>query len=85
MSGLIAEVCLMASLPAPAEARAIRERAGVSQARLAAELGVHPITVCHWERGASRPTTRGGVRQAYAQLLSDLDAAVRTVGQESAA
>jgi DNA-binding transcriptional regulator YiaG len=51
-------------------ARAIRESAGVSQARLAAELGVHRMTVVRWESGARSP--RSDQRAAYAALLAEL-------------
>ena len=50
MSGLVAEVREAQSLPAPDVARAIREAAQVSQARLAGELGVHELTVARWEK-----------------------------------
>ena len=35
-----------------------RRRAGLTQARLARLLGVHPITVSKWERGVLRPNAR---------------------------
>ena len=66
MSQLIDEVRRARSLPRPAMARAIRESAGVSQARLAAELGVHRMTVARWESGARSP--RSDQRTAYAAL-----------------
>ncbi len=31
--------------------RRIRKKLGLSQAKLAARLGVHPLTVSKWERG----------------------------------
>ncbi len=74
MSGLVAEVRESLSLPDAATAREIREAAGVSQARLAGELDVHPLTVHRWETGKRTP--RGRVRLAYGRLLRELDAAV---------
>jgi DNA-binding transcriptional regulator YiaG len=54
----------------PGVARAIRLNAGVSQAALAAELGVHRMTVNRWERGARRPSRTQLV--AYRRLLDQL-------------
>lgn len=34
-----------------AEVRRIRERLGLTQAELAARIGVHTMTVSRWERG----------------------------------
>jgi DNA-binding transcriptional regulator YiaG len=76
MSGLIAEVREAQSLPRPSEARAIRVAAGVSQARLAAELEVHEMTVCRWEAGTRVP--HGDLRLAYARLLRELEEATRS-------
>jgi DNA-binding transcriptional regulator YiaG len=70
MSHLVDEVRRARSLPRPAMARAIREAAGVSQARLAAELGVHRMTVVRWESGMRSP--RSDQRTAYAALLAEL-------------
>lgn len=55
----------------PAKAREIRERAGLTQVRVATELDVTPHTVQRWETGRSRP--RGGMRLRYARLLASLD------------
>ena len=74
MSHLIAEVRAARQLPTPALAREIRRAAGVSRDRLAAELGVHPVTVTRWESGTRHP--RGTLRVAYAQLLGQLAAEV---------
>jgi DNA-binding transcriptional regulator YiaG len=57
-------------LPSPAMCRAIRLAAGVSQERIARELGVHRVTVARWELGARRPRTRRAA--AYAALLEEL-------------
>lgn len=59
-----------ARLPAPGVARAVRQAAGISQERLAAEIGVHRVTLARWESGTSRP--RGSVRARYTTLLEDL-------------
>jgi len=70
MTSLLDEVRESLSLPGPAAARQIREAAGVSQARLAAELGVHELTVYRWEAGARTP--RGELRRSYSRLLAEL-------------
>lgn len=71
MAGNLAEDCrTMKRLPGPALARAIRVDAGVTQARLAQELGVHWTTVARWEAGRRSP--RGRLRLAYAQVLASL-------------
>lgn len=67
---LIDEVTEARRLPPPVVARAIRVAAGVSQTRLAAELGVHRITVVRWEKNKSEPT--GELRLRYARLLDEL-------------
>jgi DNA-binding transcriptional regulator YiaG len=67
---LIDEVRRIRRLPSPPMAREIRRAAAVSQSRLAAELGVHRVTVTRWELGTRAP--RGEVRLAYAALLEDL-------------
>jgi DNA-binding transcriptional regulator YiaG len=82
MSGLLDEVAESLSLPSPAKARAIREAAGVSQTRMAQELGRAPLTIHRWETGATVPT--GEQRIAYARLLRDLDQAVRAAHGEAA-
>lgn len=70
MSGLLEEVRSTRGLPSPALARAIREAAGVSQDRLAEELGVHRVTVARWEAGTRRP--QGRRLAAYLSLLDAL-------------
>lgn len=59
-----------AQLPPPPERKAIREKAGVSQERMARELGVHYITLLHWESGNREPRPRNKAR--YAELLAAL-------------
>lgn len=71
---LLEEIRAVRHLPAPALARAIREAAGVSQERIAQELGVDRVTVTRWESGARRP--RGAQAVAYARLLEQLKEAV---------
>ena len=75
MSALLDEVRESLALPSPDMRRQIREAAGVSQARLAAELGVHEITVGRWEAGLHAP--QGDVRRSYARLLAELDQVTR--------
>jgi transcriptional regulator with XRE-family HTH domain len=57
-------------LPSAKTRRAIRLAAGVSQLRMAAELGVHRTTFIRWENGRQDP--RGGSRERYAKLLAGL-------------
>lgn len=61
-------------LPPPTTARMIRLAAGVTQERLAQELGVHRMTVHRWETGERAP--RGLHRVVYARLLDQLRAEV---------
>jgi DNA-binding transcriptional regulator YiaG len=75
MSDLRTVVRESPSLPRPAVRREIRDAAGVSQARLADELGAHLQTVHRWEAGTREP--RGELRLAYARLLRQLDETVR--------
>jgi DNA-binding XRE family transcriptional regulator len=51
-----------ARLPLPAVARYIRKSAGVTQADLAADVGVHRITLDRWEQGAAVPRGRNLIR-----------------------
>jgi DNA-binding XRE family transcriptional regulator len=67
---LLGDVKAARRLPAPPVARMIRMTAGVSQGRLAKEVGVHRITLSRWESGACRP--RGDARARYARLLAEL-------------
>lgn len=57
-------------LPPVTVRQAIRRAAGVSQVRMAAELGVHRTTFIRWENGAQDP--RGDSRAHYARLLAEL-------------
>ncbi|KUN92992.1 helix-turn-helix domain-containing protein [Streptomyces resistomycificus] len=69
-------------LPAPKERRRLREARSLTQAQIAARLGVPRETVRGWESG--RTTPRGRRREAYANLLAELasDAADRAVRAE---
>lgn len=67
---LIDEVRIGRRLPPPAIAKHIRAASGLSQGRLAAEVGVHRVTLARWELGVSVP--RGTTRVRYAQVLSEL-------------
>ena len=57
-------------LPPVRMRRAIRLAAGVSQVRMAAELGVHRLTFIRWENGTQEP--RGDSGERYARLLAAL-------------
>ncbi|MEV1024513.1 helix-turn-helix domain-containing protein [Streptomyces sp. NPDC050264] len=57
-------------LPTPKERRRIREAKSLTQAQLAAKVGVTRETVRSWESGRTAP--RGRKREAYARLLTDL-------------
>jgi len=47
--------------------RKVRKKLGLSQAQLGKVMGVHPLTVSKWERGAATP------EGATAQLLKVID------------
>ncbi len=70
MNALTEEVLAARRLPPPAIARAIRRESGVSQLRLAREVGCTRGTVARWELGIRRP--RGDMRQRYAAVLDEL-------------
>lgn len=59
-----------ASLPAPETCRRIRESARISQAAIAAELGVSPQAISHWEQGRRRPSNEHVV--PYVRVLAML-------------
>ncbi|MFE6285009.1 helix-turn-helix domain-containing protein [Streptomyces sp. NPDC057877] len=59
-------------LPPPQERRRLRDAAGLTQAQLAARVGVSRATVRAWETG--RTTPHGRKREAYAKLLAEFDA-----------
>jgi len=70
VNALIEEVLANRRLPAPGIARAIRREAGVSQLRLATEIGCTRGTVARWELGIRQP--RGEMRRRYTELLEEL-------------
>lgn len=74
MSQLIDEVRAARQLPSPHLAREIRRASGLTQGRIADDLGVHPVTLARWEAGTRAP--RGAQRLAYARLLAALAAEV---------
>lgn len=74
MTAFIDEVLTAKRLPAPAMRRAIREAAGVTQARLAKEIGVTDRSIANWETGSSRPSPRH--LGTYAELLCALQEAM---------
>ncbi|MCD7443908.1 helix-turn-helix domain-containing protein [Streptomyces lincolnensis] len=57
-------------LPPPTERRRLREAGSLTQAQVAARVGVARETVRAWETG--RTTPRGRKREAYASLLAEL-------------
>lgn len=75
MSDLLTEVKEALRLPPPAVARAIREAAGVTQERMAAELSVHRVTLARWEQENGR-SPRGELRVRYVRLLRELQQAI---------
>lgn len=54
-------------LPSPKERRRLREAKSLSEAQVAAAVGVTPATVRAWETG--RTTPRGRKREVYARLI----------------
>ncbi|MGW5738298.1 MULTISPECIES: sigma factor-like helix-turn-helix DNA-binding protein [Streptomyces] len=58
------------SLPSPKERRRLREAKHLSQAEIAAKVGVTRETVRAWESGRSTP--RGRRRDVYAKLLAEI-------------
>lgn len=70
MSSLLDEVRAARRLPPPAMRRAIRQAAGVTQQRIADELGVDRVTVTRWEAGRRHP--RGELAARYTRLLDAL-------------
>ncbi|MEU3842397.1 helix-turn-helix domain-containing protein [Streptomyces sp. NPDC028635] len=64
-------------LPPPKERRRLREAASLTQAQLAARLGVSKGAVRAWESGRTAP--RGPEREAYVTLLASLEARHRSV------
>jgi DNA-binding transcriptional regulator YiaG len=69
---LLARVRSRRKLPPAEDRRRIREKAGVSVRDMAEALGVSHMTVVNWEAGSTPKDER---RDAYAQLLADLERA----------
>lgn len=69
------EVRSVRALPSPEHARAIRRAAGVTQVRLAEEIGVTRATINRWESGERRP--RGRLLLAYAEALAAIESVIR--------
>ncbi|MEU8653202.1 helix-turn-helix domain-containing protein [Streptomyces sp. NPDC048737] len=61
--------CFDTPLPPPEERRRLREKRSLTQAQLAARLGVSRETVRAWETGRSTPS--GRKRESYAKLLAE--------------
>ncbi|MDI3385665.1 helix-turn-helix domain-containing protein [Streptomyces sp. B-S-A8] len=68
-------------LPSPKECRRLREAQDLTQAQVAAKVGVTRETVRSWETG--RTTPRGSKRAAYARLLAAAPARTRPPGASS--
>jgi transcriptional regulator with XRE-family HTH domain len=64
------EAAIRRSLPPAEQRRALREATGISQAALAAELGVSRATLSRWELGTRVP--RGELLKRYSDLLRRL-------------
>ncbi len=75
MSSLLDEVRTRPKLPAPGMAKAIRRAAGVTQARLAVELNVHPVTLSRWETGVRKP--QGTDLTCWMAMLAELAEATK--------
>ena len=67
---LIARVLRARSLPAPAERRAIRKRAGLPTSAIASAVGVSRQAVGMWEKGLRFPT--GSRLDRYLRVLQQL-------------
>ncbi|MFR9796383.1 sigma factor-like helix-turn-helix DNA-binding protein [Streptomyces sp. MS06] len=70
-------------LPPPKERRRLREAGALTQAQLAAQVGVSRDTVRAWESG--RTTPRGRKRDTYATLLASLAKPTRAQGSNRTA
>ncbi len=73
---LAVEIRARRRLPSPAMARELRKAAGVSQLRVAQELGVTRMTISRWETGDRVP--RGALLVRYVALLDQLTELTRS-------
>ncbi|MFW6024037.1 MAG: helix-turn-helix domain-containing protein [Dichotomicrobium sp.] len=60
----------------PTELRSLRDRLGISQAKVADILGVTRMTVYNWERGLSAPPDEP--IRSKAQILAELEQAAES-------
>jgi len=59
---------------APSDIKRHRRRLGLSQVELAQRLGVHPLTVSRWERGAvPMPKAAGELLKLWSQQTPPLE------------
>ncbi|WP_435601262.1 helix-turn-helix transcriptional regulator [Streptomyces sp. C10-9-1] len=65
-----ARLRLRQDLPSPAERRAIRQAAGLSQGELAEAIGVTRQAVSHWEAGTRTP--QGTAMERYVSAIRTL-------------
>lgn len=65
-----ARIDVHAALPEPAERRALREAAGLTQQELATAIGVDRTAIAHWESGRRNPD--GKRLDAYLEALRAL-------------
>lgn len=72
MDKLINRAIAASRYPEPGEGRALRRSAGISQAELAAEIGVDQSSLMRWEAGLYRP--RGENLTRYVAALDKLRA-----------
>lgn len=75
VTALIEELITAKRLPAPPMRRAIRQAAGVTQARLAQELNVSDRSIAGWEAGTTNPSPKH--RRPYTELLHSLNELAR--------
>lgn len=74
MSRELLELSRMRSLVAGSMVGPLRRAAGLTQAEIARDVGVHPSTVAYWERGHM---PRGEAAVRYARLVCELESVAR--------
>jgi transcriptional regulator with XRE-family HTH domain len=67
LDDVLAQAAAARELPTAAEARAIREAAGITQQQIGDVVGVDRATICRWESGKRRP--RGANVRFYFAVL----------------